>query len=109
MGGISIARFYQSGGTEGVAPRPGSMLEKLQTAYAAAIAEVDPDKRNAALLAAYRIHLDDGPITLGTVGEHPAPVLVSNRLHNVPDTGLTGGWDLGFPATADPEQFYFTE
>ncbi len=109
MGGISIARFYQSGGAEGVAPRPGSMLEKLQTAYAAAIAEVDPVKRDAALLAAYRIHLDDGPITLGTVGEHPAPVLVSNRLHNVPDTGLTGGWDLGFPATADPEQFYFAD
>ncbi len=109
MGGISISRFYQSGGTEGTAPRAGSMLEQLQAAYDVAIQTVDPAARDAALLQAYRIHVDEGPITLGTVGEHPAPVLVSNRLHNVQDTGLIGGWDLGFPGTADPEQFYFTD
>lgn len=109
MGGISIARYFQSGGTEGTPPRPGSMLEKLQTAYAAAVATVDPAERDAALLKAYRIHLDEGPITLGTVGQHPSAVLVSNRLHNVQETGLIGGWDLGFPGTADPEQFFFAD
>jgi peptide/nickel transport system substrate-binding protein len=109
MGGISISRYFQSGGTEGTPPRPGSMLEQLQKAYAFAAEQVDPDKRNAALLAAYKIHLDQGPITIGTIGEHPSPVLVSNKLHNVPDTGMIGSHDFGFPATADPEQFYFTE
>lgn len=109
MGGISISRYFQSGGTDGTPPRPGSMLEQLQTAYAAAVATVDPVARDAALLAAYQIHLDEGPITLGTVGELPSPVVVSNRLRNVQDTGLVGSWDLGFPGTADPEQFYFAE
>ena len=109
MGGQSIGRHFQTGGAEGNPPRPGSMLERLQQAYATAVATVDPAERDAALLAAYRIHIDEGPITLGTVGEHPSPVVVSNRLRNVQDTGLTGGWDLGFPGTADPEQFYFVE
>jgi hypothetical protein len=36
-------------------------------------------------------------------------VVVSNRLRNVPTVGLIGSWDMGFPATADPEQFYFAE
>ncbi|WP_082092418.1 ABC transporter substrate-binding protein [Devosia epidermidihirudinis] len=109
MGGISISRYFQSGGTEGTAPRPGSMLEKLQNAYEFATEQVDPAARDAALLDAYRIYLEDGPITLGTIGEHPSPVLVSNKLHNVPDTGMIGSHDFGFPATADPEQFYFTK
>ncbi|BCP55274.1 peptide ABC transporter substrate-binding protein [Kaistia sp. 32K] len=109
MGGISISRHFQSGGTEGTAPRKGSMLEKLQEAYALASKQVDPAARDAALLDAYRIYLEDGPITLGTIGEHPSPVLVSNKLHNVPDTGMIGSHDFGFPATADPEQFYFSK
>ncbi|WDR05534.1 ABC transporter substrate-binding protein [Devosia rhodophyticola] len=108
VGGINLGRYYQSGGTEGTAPRPGSMLEKLQKAYGDAVAIVDPAERDKALLAAYEIHLDEGPVSLGTIGEHPSPVVVSNRLHNVQDTGLLGGWDLGYPGTADPEQFYFS-
>lgn len=109
MGGMSIAAYYQSGGTQGTAAPAGSMLEKLQQAYSKAVAALDPDARNAALLEAYKIHLDEGPITIGTIGEHPTPVVVSNRLRNVPEVGLVGSWDMGFPATADPEQFYFAE
>jgi peptide/nickel transport system substrate-binding protein len=109
MGGMSIAKYFQSGGTEGTPAPAGSMLEKLQHAYAKAAAALDPDARNAALLEAYQIHLDEGPITIGTIGEHPTPVVVSNRLRNVPTVGLVGSWDMGFPATADPEQFYFAE
>lgn len=109
MGGMSISRYYQTGGKEGTPPREGSMLEKLQDAYSKAVVALDPDDRNAALLDAYRIHLEDGPITIGTVGEDPTPVVVSNKLRNVPAVGLIGSWDMGFPATADPEQFYFAE
>jgi peptide/nickel transport system substrate-binding protein len=108
MGGKSISRYYATGGKQGTAPRPGSMLEKLQQAYAKIITITDPAERNKALLDAYKIHLDDGPITIGTIGESPSPVVVSNKLHNVQDTGLIGSWDLGFPASADPEQFYFS-
>jgi peptide/nickel transport system substrate-binding protein len=109
MGGMSIALNYQTGGREGTPAPEGSMLEKLQHAYSKAVAALSPEDRNAALLEAYQIHLDEGPITIGTIGEHPTPVVVSNRLRNVPEVGLVGSWDMGFPATADPEQFYFAD
>ena len=32
-GGQRIGMYYQTGGKEGVAPRPGSMLEKMQKLY----------------------------------------------------------------------------
>jgi peptide/nickel transport system substrate-binding protein len=106
-GGQRIGQYYQTGGAEGVAPRAGSHLEKLQQAYTELLAIVDPAERDAALLAAYQIHIDEGPITIGTVGQHPSPVVVKNNFRNVPEFGLVAGWDLGFPGTADPEQFFF--
>lgn len=108
-GGQRIGLYYQTGGREGVAPRPGSMLETLQNMYTELISITDADERNAKLLEAYRVHIDEGPITIGTIGEHPSPVLVKNNFHNVPDFGLVAGWDLGFPGTADPEQFYMDQ
>ncbi|HQY94952.1 ABC transporter substrate-binding protein [Caldilinea sp.] len=107
VGGQRIGQYYQSLGAAGVAPRAGSMLEKLQDAYTDLISTVDPAERDQKLLDAYRIHIDEGPITIGTVGEHPSPVIVKNNVHNVPETGIVASWDLGFPGTADPEQFFF--
>ena len=109
VGGARIGDYYNSGGERGVAPRPGSMLEQLQDAYTELISILDPDERNAKLLDAYRIHIDEGPITIGTVGEHPNALIVKSNLRNVPDFGLTAGWDLAFPGTADPEQFFFDQ
>ena len=57
----------------------------------------------------YKVHIEDGPLYIGTIGDHPSALIVSNNLRNVPDFGLVAGWDLGFPGTADPEQFYFAE
>ena len=109
VGGARIGDYYNSGGERGVAPRPGSMLEQLQDAYTELISIIDPDERNAKLLEAYQIHIDEGPITIGTVGEHPNALIVKSNLRNVPDFGLTAGWDLAFPGTADPEQFFFDQ
>ena len=109
VGGARIGDYYNSGGERGVAPRPGSMLEQLQNAYTELISIVDADEREAKLLDAYRIHIDEGPITIGTVGEHPNALIVKNNFRNVPDFGLTAGWDLAFPGTADPEQFFFAQ
>lgn len=105
-GGQLFGIYYQTGGSEGVAPRPGSMLERLQTAYRELVTIVDEQERYEKLLAAYQIHLDDGPISIGTVGEHPSPVIVKNNFHNVPLNGLTASWDLGYPGTTDPEQYF---
>ena len=49
---------------------------------------------------------DDGALSIGTVGEHVSPVIVKNNFHNVPPTGVVAAWDIGFPGTADPEQFF---
>jgi peptide/nickel transport system substrate-binding protein len=107
VGGARIGDYYNSGGERGVAPRPGSMLEQLQDAYTELISIIDPDERNAKLLEAYQIHIDEGPITIGTVGEHPNGLIVKSNFRNVPDFGMTASWDMGFPGTADPEQFFF--
>jgi peptide/nickel transport system substrate-binding protein len=106
---MNIGQNYQTAGAEGVAPREGSMLEQLQDIYTRASAATDAAERNAALLEAYRIHIDQGPITIGTIGQHPNPVIVKNNFHNVPEIGLVGSWDLGYPGTADPEQFYIDQ
>jgi peptide/nickel transport system substrate-binding protein len=84
------------------------MLEKLQNAYTELVTIVDEQERYAKLLDAYQIHIDEGPISIGTVGEHPSPVIVKNNFHNVPPTGLTASWDLGYPGSADPEQFFIS-
>lgn len=109
MAGMNIGQYYQTGGAEGVAAREGSMLVQLQEVYSRAAAATNAEDRNAALLEAYRIHVEQGPITIGTIGQHPSPVIVSNDFHNVPEVGLVASWDLGYPGTADPEQFYIDQ
>lgn len=46
--------------------------------------------------------------SIGTIGLMPAPVIVSNRLRNVPETGLLA-WDWVYLARYTPEQFYLEQ
>jgi peptide/nickel transport system substrate-binding protein len=101
-----IGLYFQTGGKSGIQPRPGSALEQLQLAYSEVISEVDPVEREKKLLQAYRIHIDDGPVNIGTIAEHPSPAVVKNNFRNVPDFGVPGPWDLGFPGTTAPEQYF---
>jgi len=64
-------------------------------------------EREKKLLQAYRIHIDDGPVNIGTVAEHPSPAVVKNNFRNVPEFGVPGPWDLGYPGTTAPEQYFF--
>jgi len=102
-----IGLYYQSGGKDGIAPRPGSPLEKLQKLYPDMISTIDPIERTKKLLSAYRIHIDEGPLMIGVIGDHASPVLLKNNFRNVPDFGVVGPWDLAYPGTANPEQFFF--
>ena len=102
-----IGLWYQTGGKEGVAPRPGSVLEKLQDVYTELIQIIDPVEREKRLLDAYRLHIDEGPVNIGVMGEHQSPCVVKNNFRNFPDFGVPGSWDLGYPGTACPEQFFF--
>ncbi len=102
-----IGLYYQTGGKSGIQPRPGSALEQLQQAYTEVISEVDPVEREKKLLRAYRIHIDEGPVNIGTIAEHPSPAVVKNSFRNVPEFGVPGPWDLGYPGTTAPEQYFF--
>jgi len=102
-----IGLWYQTGGKEGVAPRPGSVLEKLQNAYSELIQIVDDKERETKLLEAYRLHIDEGPVNIGVIGEHQSPCVVRNNFRNFSDFGVPGPWDLGYPGTVCPEQFFF--
>lgn len=98
--------WYQSGGKEGIPPPEGSALEKLQQIYTDALSIVDPEKRNDRILDGYQVHLDEGPLQLGCVGQLQWPVVVKRNLHNVTPSGNVMSWLVGFPGTGDPEQWY---
>lgn len=101
--------YYESGGERGKAPREGSMLEKLQDYYTQASTTADNEERNQLLLKAFKLHIDEGPITIGTVGYTPSLIVYKNYFHNVPDFGYIGHWYIGYPGTANPEQFYISK
>jgi len=107
LGGQPYGQYFQSGGTAGIPAPEGSFLEKLQQIYAEAITIMDPDKRNDRLLDAYQVHIDEGPLTIGTVGDTTLPVIVKKTLRNVQAVGgPVGSGVYGFPGTADPEQWF---
>ena len=46
-----------------------------------------------------------GAWTIGTVGAFPQPLIISNAMHNVPETGWAS-WDWNYMVRYHPEQFY---
>ncbi len=107
LGGQPYGQYYQSGGTAGMPVPEGSFLERLQQVYADAITIVDEEERNNRILDGYQIHIDEGPLTIGTVGDTTLPVIVKKTLRNVQAVGgPVGSGVYGFPGTADPEQWF---
>jgi peptide/nickel transport system substrate-binding protein len=51
----------------------------------------------------------DELVMIGTVGLQPQPIVVSNRLHNVPTEGINWGSDNSFHNPYRPCQFYLEE
>jgi hypothetical protein len=43
------------------------------------------------------------------VDNHPSPTVAKNNFHNVREIGLTASWELGYPGSADPEQFFIRQ
>lgn len=99
--------YYQTQGKQGEAPT--GPLKELTDVYVKVTKEKDLAKRHELIREAIRIHIKEGPFTLGTVGRRPNPVLVSNRFHNVPKNGITGAWAIAHPATSFPEQYFIRE
>ena len=110
LGGYPYGLYYQSGGTQGIPVPEGSFLERLQQVYTDAITIVDEEERNNRILDGYQIHIDEGPIIIGTVGDTTLPVVVKKTLRNVQAIGgPVGSGVFGFPGTADPEQWFKTD
>lgn len=99
-------KWRQTGGEEGEEPLPGSPAARLQALYDKGLAEPDEQKRHEIVWEAIRIHIEEGPFTLGAAGDQPMPVVVKNNFHNVPETGILGPWAPGSPGNKFPEQFY---
>jgi peptide/nickel transport system substrate-binding protein len=101
-------KWRQTGGKEGEEPLPGSPAALLQALYDKGLAEPDEQKRHEIVWEAIRIHIEEGPFTLGAAGDQPMPVVLKNNFHNVPPTGVLGPWAPGSPGNKHPEQFYIS-
>jgi peptide/nickel transport system substrate-binding protein len=104
--GQPYGAWYQSGGQKGLQPPAGSFIEKLQQVYDDAIKIVDDLQRNERVLDGYQIHIDEGPILIGTVGDALQPILVKNNVYNVGDVGLTASSTYCAPGSSDPEHWW---
>ncbi len=100
------ARWYrgQSGGEQ---PPEDHPINQIWALWELASAEPDTEIRADLMNQLVSVH-KEAPFAIGTVGEPPAPVIVSNRMKNVPD-GIISDTSLRNVRVANPEQFYFDE
>ena len=99
------ARYYQTGGRLGEEPPP--LIQNLQfwgDELREATTEEHRTKAAKTLLEAAAENL----WTIGTVGQAPHPVVVSNRLKNVTPTGIWG-WDNRWTLSYHPATWYLDE
>jgi peptide/nickel transport system substrate-binding protein len=101
-------KWRQTGGAEGEEPLPDSPAAKLQALYDQGLAEPDEQKRHEIVWEAIRVHIEEGPFTLGAAGDQPMPVVLKNNFKNVPPEGILGPWAPGSPGNKHPEQFYIS-
>jgi len=102
-------KWRQTGGAEGWEPEPGSPAAKLQALYDKGMAEPDINERHKIVWEAVRVHIEEGPFTLGAAGDQPMPVIVKNNVHNVPEFGILGPWAPGSPGNTHPEQYWIEQ
>ncbi len=102
-------KWNETGGKEGWKPEPGSPADRLLKLYKKGLAEPDIEKRHEIVWEAIRIHIEEGPFTLGAAGDQPMPVVVKNNFHNVSNYGILGPWAPGSPGNQHPEQYWIEQ
>ncbi len=105
----TVGKWRQTGGAEGEAPEPGSPAEMLLEIYDAGLAEPDVNKRHELVWDAIQIHIEEGPFSIGVVGDQIYPVVIKNHFRNVPRIGILGPWAPGSPGNKNPEQFFIEQ
>lgn len=81
---IQWGRWFNTGGKEGVEPPKDHPFRKLWDAWKKAQSVSDPNEARKYIQEIVTVHKENVWI-IGTVGETPAVLIVSNKMHNVPD------------------------
>ena len=103
VGGQRIGQYSRSLGKAGVAPRPGSLLEKLQNAYTDLISTVDPARaRNQKLLEASRSASTKARSPSALWAIIPAPSSSRTTFTTCQETGIVASSVLGLPRDCGP-------
>lgn len=96
------ASWYISSGTQGERPPPE--IQALVDAWVEMTTSNDPERRIALGKSILRSQAEN-LWTIGTLGLAPQPVVVSNRLRNVPSRGYWG-WDNRMNQPYHPETWF---
>jgi peptide/nickel transport system substrate-binding protein len=99
-------KWYQTGGSEGWEPQPGSPAYDLQALYRQGLAEPDEAQRHEIVWEAIDIHIQQGPFTIGASGDQAMPFVIRNGFHGVPADVVLGPWAPGSPGNLHSEQFW---
>lgn len=105
MGWVLWAQWYGSGGEIG--EEPPEEIKELLDAFDELTTTVDNERR-AELGKMLARHTAEQLTAIGINMNPPRPVIVSNRLYNVPEDGLWG-WDTFLMYAFHPEQFFIRE
>lgn len=98
-----------------LAPEPGGPIAKMWKLYDQTKLEPDQMKRTKLVWEIFKIHIQEGPFFMGTVGNYSNVTIAKTDLHNVPHEsnlaqgGLGNPWGHPTPAVYDPELFYWTD
>jgi peptide/nickel transport system substrate-binding protein len=95
--------YYATGGNDGV-PHEGEQARLLEL-YELATAEFNEDVQNRYVRESMEIHAEN-LFQIGVVGYPPWPVVQSNRMRNVPDEYVLGGFN---PYLIHPQTFYLEQ
>ncbi len=96
-------------------PAPGGPIDRLQQLYSLAKREPDEAKRDQYVFDMIKIHIEDGPFMFGTIANYPIPVVVSNKMHNVPEGkdlamgGFVKPWIMVYPGITNPAQYWLEQ
>ena len=99
------ARYYQTDGRLGEEPPP--IIKNLQF-WGDELREATTEEYRTKAAKTLLEAAADNLWTIGTVGQAPHPVVVSNRLKNVTATGIWG-WDNRWTLAYHPSTWYFDE
>lgn len=102
-----VGAWFSSGGKQGEAPAPGSPEERLLKIYKEGLTERDATARNQLIAQAVRIHIEEGPFYIGTVGGLPSVVIARPTLKNVPPNGVIGPSADGTPGNLNITTMYW--